>query len=114
MKKSRKMKTDVSVFVFEIALFYMHWFFLIEITTELMVLQYIIDDDETLLMEVSNSSVIKSRSRVKSGRKCRPEVDFSAGITSPLYAMETDNMESVLPTKARQFFFFAHSSTVGN
>ncbi|KRX17819.1 WD repeat-containing protein 37 [Trichinella nelsoni] len=58
-------------------------------------------DDETLLMDVSNSSVIKSRSRVKSGRKCRPEVDFSAGITSPLYAMETDNMESVLPTKAR-------------
>ncbi|KRY54589.1 WD repeat-containing protein 37, partial [Trichinella britovi] len=58
-------------------------------------------DDETLLMDVSNSSVIKSRSRVKSGRKCRPEVDFSSGITSPLYAMETDNMESVLPTKAR-------------
>ncbi|XP_003373029.1 conserved hypothetical protein [Trichinella spiralis] len=83
MKKSRKMKTDVSVFVFEIALFYRHWFFSIKITTELMVLQYIIE------------------SRVKSGRKCRPEVDFSAGITSPLYAMETDNMESVLPTKAR-------------
>ncbi|KRY54587.1 WD repeat-containing protein 37, partial [Trichinella britovi] len=53
-------------------------------------------DDETLLMDVSNSSVIKSRSRVKSGRKCRPEVDFSSGITSPLYAMETDNMESLL------------------
>ncbi|KRZ11053.1 WD repeat-containing protein 37 [Trichinella zimbabwensis] len=52
-------------------------------------------------MDVSNSSVIKSRSRMKSGRKCRPQVDFSAGITSPLYAMEPDNMESVLPTKAR-------------
>ncbi|KRX90596.1 hypothetical protein T4E_9334 [Trichinella pseudospiralis] len=57
--------------------------------------------DETLLMDVSNSSVIKSRSRMKSGRKCRPQFDFSAGITSPLYAMESDNMESVLPTKAR-------------
>ncbi|KRZ23052.1 hypothetical protein T4B_4124 [Trichinella pseudospiralis] len=54
-------------------------------------------------MDVSNSSVIKSRSRMKSGRKCRPQFDFSAGITSPLYAMESDNMESVLPTKARQF-----------
>ncbi|KRZ70440.1 WD repeat-containing protein 37, partial [Trichinella papuae] len=61
----------------------------------------IYSNDETLLMDVSNSSVIKSRSRMKSGRKCRPQVDFSAGITSPLYAMEPDNMESVLPTKAR-------------
>ncbi|KRY12622.1 WD repeat-containing protein 37 [Trichinella patagoniensis] len=104
MKKSRKMKTDVSLLIDDVSSCTLNY-----ILNRKRV--QIISDDETLLMDVSNSSVIKSRSRVKSGRKCRPEVDFSAGITSPLYAMETDNMESVLPTKASfpsEEYLFCH------